>query len=162
MCGVFAMSNPRRYNRLLLTHAILLVAIGFIFGSHAEGIAQNKEDVPELRLRASPRVSFAGTDILFVGEIRGGPDDNENLYCPSIEWDWGDETTSEQTLDCEPFESGTSEIRRRFSVRHTYDYGGRYEVRLNLKRRGADFGDNDILISGRTRIEVRGVSTRIR
>lgn len=156
------MVRSRCHRRQCLTLAALTLGVMFTLGARTEINAQDKEDDPELRLRASPQVSFAGADILFVGEIRGGADDNEKLYCPSIEWDWGDETTSEQTLDCDPFETGTSEIRRRFSVRHTYDYGGRYEVRLNLKRRGADFGDNDILISGRTRIEVRGVSTRVR
>jgi len=95
-------------------------------------------------------VAYAGNDILFVGELRGGPDDNEELYCPTIEWDWGDDTISENTLDCDPFEAGVSEIRRRFSVRHTFDYPGRYEVRLHLKRQ------DDVLISARTRIEVRG------
>ncbi len=113
-------------------------------------IAQDRDDDPQLRLRATPRVSFAGADILFVAEIRGGPDDNEELYCPTIEWDWGDDTTSENTLDCEPFEPGASQIRRRFSVRHTFEYAGRFEVRLNLRRQ------DDLLISARTRIEVRG------
>lgn len=113
-------------------------------------VAQDEDDDAELRLRATPRVAFAGNDILFVGELRGGPDDNEELYCPTIEWDWGDDTISENTPDCDPFEAGVSEIRRRFSVRHTFDYPGRYEVRLHLKRQ------DDVLISARTRIEVRG------
>ena len=112
--------------------------------------AQGPDDDPRLRLRVSPRVAFVPADMLFIGDLRGGPDDNEELYCPTIEWDWGDDTISENTPDCEPFEPGVSEIRRRFSVRHTFDYPGRYEVRLNLKRR------NDILISARTRIEIRG------
>ena len=47
-----------------------------------------------------------------------------------------------------------SRIRRRFSVRHSYDYGGRYEVRLHLKQR------DDIVISARTRVEVRGYRIR--
>ena len=115
-----------------------------------------QDDNAELRLRATPRVAFAPADVLFVGQIRGGPDDNEELYCLEIEWDWGDDTTSEQTLDCDPYEPGVSEIRRRFSVRHTYDYGGRYEVRLHLKQ-----GD-DVVISGRTRIEVRGYNQNLR
>ena len=117
-------------------------------GRHAH--RQGPDDDPRLRLRATPRVAFAGGSFLFVGQLRGGPDDNEELYCTTVEWDWGDDTLSESTPDCEPFEPGRSEIRRRFSVRHTFDYAGRYEVRLNLKRR------DDILISARTRIEVRG------
>ena len=113
-----------------------------------------QDDEARLRLRASPRVAFAPASILFVGELRGGPDDNEELYCAAVEWDWGDDTISASIPDCDPFEPGVSRIRRRFSVRHTYDYGGRYEVRLHLKQR------DETVISARTRIEVRGYRRR--
>ena len=140
----------RRHVTIVSTTLILmltLTSVATLFGQDADA---------ELRLRATPRVAFAPADVLFVGQIRGGPDDNEELYCLEIEWDWGDDTTSEQTLDCDPYEPGVSEIRRRFSVRHTYNYGGRYEVRLHLKQ-----GD-DVVISGRTRIEVRGYNQNLR
>ncbi len=139
--------------RVLVAASIGIVSIVLAAGQVADGHAssrQGPDDDPRLRLRATPRVVFAGNSILFVGQLRGGPDDNEELYCTTIEWDWGDDTLSESTPDCDPFEPGRSEVRRRFSVRHTFDYAGRYEVRLNLKRR------DDILISARTRIEVRG------
>lgn len=128
----------------------LLLAAGQAADPHASSQRRGPDDDPQLRLRATPRVAFAGQSFLFVGTLRGGPDDNEELYCATLEWDWGDDTYSESTPDCDPFEPGRSEIRRRFSVRHTFDYAGRYEVRLNLKRQ------DDILISARTRIEVRG------
>jgi hypothetical protein len=138
--------------RALLAAFIGVLSLVLAAGQVADGYAagQGPDDDPRLRLRATPRVAFAGQSFLFVGQIRGGPDDNEELYCATIEWDWGDDTYSESTPDCDPFEPGRSEIRRRFSTRHTFDYAGRYEVRLNLKRR------DDILISARTRIEVRG------
>lgn len=139
--------------RTLLAASVGVLSVILAGGPAADGYAssrQGPDDDPRLRLRATPRVSFAGQSFLFVGTLRGGPDDNEELYCATIEWDWGDDTYSESTPDCEPFEPGRSEIRRRFSVRHTFDYAGRYEVRLNLKRQ------DDILISARTRIEVRG------
>ena len=140
----------RRHITMASTTLILmltLTSVAALFG---------QDDDAELRLRATPRVAFAPADVLFVGQIRGGRDDNEELYCLEIEWDWGDDTTSEQTLDCDPYELGVTEIRRRFSVRHTYNYGGRYEVRLHLKQ------GNDVIISGRTRIEVRGVNQNLR
>ena len=140
----------RRYITMASTTLILMLtftSVAVLFG---------QDDDAELRLRATPRVAFAPADVLFVGQIRGGRDDNEELYCLEIEWDWGDDTTSEQTLDCDPYELGVTEIRRRFSVRHTYNYGGRYEVRLHLKQ------GNDVIISGRTRIEVRGVNQNLR
>ena len=109
-----------------------------------------KTEEPELRLRASPRVGFAPAEILFIGELRGGSDDHEPLYCATQEWDWDDGTRSERTPDCEPFEPGTTEIRRRFSQRHIFQHSGRYEVRLSLKRR------DDVVASVRTTIEIRG------
>ncbi len=82
--------------------------------------------------------------------MRGGSDDHEELYCASIEWDWADDTRSESIPDCDPYEPGVSEIRRRYSMRHTFQQGGIYEVRLNLKK-----GD-DVVSSARTRVEIRG------
>ena len=111
---------------------------------------RNENGDPELRLRATPRVGFPPAAILFIAEIQGGPDDNEELYCASVEWDWDDDTRSERIPDCDPFEPGTSEIRRRFSQRHTFQQGGQYEVRFNLKKRG------DVVLSARTTVQVRG------
>ena len=145
-------NNPRLSRNITVASTTLILILTLTSVATLVG----QDDDVELRLRATPRVAFAPADVLFVGQIRGGPDDNEELYCLEIEWDWGDDTTSEQTLDCDPYEAGVSEIRRRFSVRHTYNYGGRYEVRLHLKQ-----GD-DVVISGRTRIEVRGYNQNLR
>ena len=145
-------NNPRLRRNITAASTTLILILTLTSAATLMG----QDDDAELRLRATPRVAFAPADVLFVGQIRGGPDDNEELYCLEIEWDWGDDTTSEQTLDCDPYEAGVTEIRRRFSVRHTYNYGGRYEVRLHLKQ-----GD-DVVISGRTRLEVRGVNRNLR
>ncbi len=108
------------------------------------------QDRPELTLRARPNLAFAPAEIVFTGRLRGGADDDEEFYCVSAEWDWDDETRSESIYDCEPYEPGVSEIRRRFSRRHSFDYGGRYEVRLTLKR-----GD-EVIESARTAIQIQG------
>ncbi len=150
--GTSMRTHPLIHRRITICASALILI--FTLTSAVTLLGQDED--AELRLRATPRVAFAPADVLFVGQIRGGPDDNEELYCLEIEWDWGDDTTSEQTLDCDPYEPGVSEIRRRFSVRHTYNYGGRYEVRLHLKQ------GNDVVISGRTRLEVRGVNQNLR
>ena len=113
-----------------------------------------QDDRPELTLRASPQVSFAMAEISFSGVLRGGADDYEEFYCVSAEWDWDDGTKSESIFDCEPYEPGVSEIRRRYSRRHTYDRGGRYEVRLTLKRR------DDVVDAVRTSIVIQGRFSR--
>ena len=112
--------------------------------------AAQEDDRPELTLRARPQVAFASAEISFTGVLRGGSDDYEEFYCVSAEWDWDDGTRSQSIFDCEPYEPGVSEIRRRYSRRHTYDRGGRYEVRLTLKRR------DDVVELVRTSVVIQG------
>ena len=89
---------------------VAVLAVTLVLGSPSGQARERKlrveltQDEAELRLRASPRVSFAPAEVLFVGEIRGGPDDNEELYCAGVEWDWNDDTISASTPDCDPFE----------------------------------------------------------
>ncbi len=147
----------QRYGHLTVASGstVLLAALGVLAFSTlppvTEGPQQTQQgdERPSLLLRASPSVTFSTTAILFIAELRGGADDYEEYYCPSIEWDWDDFTTSETTYDCPPYEPGTSEIRRRYSARHTYQDRGSFEVTFRLKR-----GD-DILGSARTSVTVR-------
>ena len=75
-----------------------------------------------------------------VAEIRGGADDYQGYYCPTVEWDWGDGTISENTQDCDPYEAGKSTIRRRFSAEHTYRLAGNFKVFFRLKRKDKTMG----------------------
>src|SRR5262249_23260461 len=90
---------------------------------------------PKLSLRAQPPVGVAPFRVVFTGELQGGADDFEEDYCPTVEWEWGDLTTSESTLDCEPYESGKTQIKRRFTIQHTYRFAGAYKVYFHLKRK---------------------------
>ncbi len=94
-----------------------------------------KSSKPKLTLRASPSVAFTPARIFLVAELRGGANDYEEFYCPTIEWDWGDDTQSESSYDCEPYEPGKSEIRRRYSAEHTYRVAGRFQVQFRLKKK---------------------------
>ena len=108
-------------------------------------------DEPKLTLRASPRIVFNLDEVLFIGELRGGDDNYEELYCVSLEWVWDDDTRSQSTPDCDPYEPETSRIRRIYSMRHRFQQNGRYEVWLHLKQR------DKAVSSARTSIEVRGI-----
>jgi hypothetical protein len=68
-------------------------------------------------------------------EMVGGANDFEEYYCPTVEWDWGDGTRSESTIDCEPYQPGKSEIKRRFTVEHVFRRPGTFKVFFRLKRR---------------------------
>jgi hypothetical protein len=121
----------RRFSRVLLAPAVLVLAVGVAGAAPAKA---HKPNDARLNLRATPVVSFAPTRIFLSGEIKGGPDDNEQFYCPSVEWDWGDGTISERSADCAPFEAGSTTIDRHFAVSHIYRTSGEYTVTLTLRR----------------------------
>ncbi len=90
---------------------------------------------PELTLRATPRFSFSPANILFTAELKGG-DDVEELYCPEVEWEFGDGGKSVSEADCDPWEPGITAIERRFTKRHEFQRAGRYRVRVTLTKGG--------------------------
>jgi PKD repeat protein len=89
---------------------------------------------PSLSIKASPTIVFSPARVVVSAELKGGAEDSAELYCPSLEWDWGDGTRSESNVDCEPFEAGKTTIQRRFSASHTFNIAGNYRVQLRLKR----------------------------
>ena len=79
-------------------------------------------------------MAVAPARVVLTAELVGGANDFEEYYCPTISWDWGDDTTSESTVDCEPYEAGKSEIKRRFTVQHIFRQEGSQKVFFRLKR----------------------------
>ena len=111
---------------------LCLLFAGPVLGGAEE--KANKGKKPGLELRASPRFAFSPANILFTAELKGG-DDVEELYCPEVEWEWGDGGKSVQESDCDPWTEATK-IQRRFSSNHTFQYAGLYRVKVTLKRSG--------------------------
>lgn len=101
-----------------------------------KGLRDGKEQDgrPRLALKAQPMMAIAPARVVFTAELTGGPNDLQDYYCPTVEWAWGDDTRSESTSDCEPYQSGKSEIKRRFTVVHQYKHGGNYKIVFRLKR----------------------------
>ena len=89
---------------------------------------------PKITLKAQPTISMAPSRVVLTAELVGGANDYEEYYCPTVEWDWGDGTQSESTIDCEPYEEGKSEIKRRYTVQHVFRTGA-FKVMFRLKRR---------------------------
>ncbi len=75
---------------------------------------------PKAALRVNPALIFPPARVVATAELTEGADDFQDYYCPKIEWIWGDGTQSESGEDCEPYEAGKSEIRRRYSADHNY------------------------------------------
>jgi hypothetical protein len=106
---------------------------------HAQRDPVNGKDAkdvkkPSLAIRVAPPISFSPARVVITAELRGGAVDDPELYCPEVEWDWGDGTKSEATENCEPFEAGKSTIKRRWTTTHTFQTQGMYRVQLRLKR----------------------------
>jgi hypothetical protein len=112
-------------------------SLGAVSAQKNDKDAKNKDadaNHPKLSLKAQPLISMAPSRVVLTAEITGGPNDNEDYYCPGVEWDWGDGTQSESSGDCPPYEPGKSEIKRRYTVEHVFR-AGMYRVTLRLKQR---------------------------
>jgi hypothetical protein len=101
--------------------------------------APNQDRRPKVTLKATPIVSIAPSRVVLTAELVGGANDYEDYYCPTVQWDWGDGTQSESTTDCEPYEPGKSEIKRRFTVEHVFKAGS-YRVMFRMKRHDKSLG----------------------
>ncbi len=93
--------------------------------------------------------------LVATAELTEGANDYQDYYCPKIEWIWGDGTQSESGEDCEPYEAGKSEIRRRYTADHNFrsdpaSGGGSIEVIFRMKQ------GSKIVLSLRQTIKVQG------
>ena len=120
--------------------AAALAIAAFVAGTAASAQQPSPQQRPSVRLRAQPSVAVAPARVVLTAELQGGADDFEEYYCPLVEWEWGDDTISQSSNDCEPFEAGKSQIRRRFTVEHTYRREGSYKVYFHLKRKDRVLG----------------------
>ena len=124
------MIHPRRALSLL---AVLFVSLAT--GATAGAQRSGDDKKPSLSLKATPPVGFSPLKVRLVVDVKGGSDDYEEFYCPSIEWDWGDGTVSRNSEDCDPFQSGKSTIKRRYSIEHVFRQPDTFQVFFRLKQR---------------------------
>jgi hypothetical protein len=125
--------------------AVALIALG----GAIQAQDKPKPKRPKVTLRASPAIAFTPATLTFTADIKDGDNDFEEYYCASVEWDWADGTRSESSDDCEPYEAGKSEIRRRYTVQHKYNIEGVYDVKFKLKQR------DKTVASAQTKVTIR-------
>ena len=136
---------PQRF--LSKAAAVAVLALAASAGAAAAG--QDKPKKPKLSLRVNPTMAFTPATLTFTAELKDGDNDFEEFYCADIEWDWDDGTVSESSDDCDPYEKGKSEIRRRFTIQHKYNIANVYNVQFRLKQRGK------VVAVMRTRVTIR-------
>jgi len=95
---------------------------------------------PKLTLKVNPAMGVSPARVVASADVDGGPNDFEEFYCASVEWDWGDDTKSNNTADCDPYEPGKSEIKRRFTADHVYRTAGDYRIQFRLKKKNKAVG----------------------
>ncbi len=101
----------------------------------AAATADDKPKRPKISVKANPAMAISPARVVASADISGGPDDFEEFYCAAVEWDWGDDTRSNNSADCDPYEAGKSQIKRRFTADHTYRTAGDYRIQFRLKRK---------------------------
>jgi hypothetical protein len=111
-----------------------------------KGKEQPDANRPRITLRAQPLVAVSPARIVLSAELVGGADDFQEFYCPTVEWAWGDDTVSESTVDCEPYEAGKSQIKRRFTVEHVFRRAGVFKVYFHLKRNSKTLGSATVTV----------------
>ena len=127
--------------------AVLALALSSSRVAHAQRDGEEKK--PSLSLKANPPVGFAPLRVRVTVDLKGGSDGYADLYCPSVERQWGDDVTSENSGDCDPYVAGKSTIARHYSAQHIYRQSGDYRITFRLKQK------NRVISTGSASVQVR-------
>jgi opacity protein-like surface antigen len=111
------------------------MALSLTLALALSGSAADKDQKPKITVKANPTTGMAPARVVASADLNGGANDYEEFYCASVEWDWGDDTRSQTSADCDPYEAGKSEIKRRFTADHVYQTGGNYRIQFKLKKK---------------------------
>lgn len=100
-----------------------------------------------IELRASRVMGVAPMHVVLTGMVED-VSEAADLYCPTVEWDWGDGSLSRSSADCEPYDPDRTRVRRFYRKEHLYNFEGEFQVALRLLQ-----GD-EVVASGRTVVMV--------
>jgi hypothetical protein len=128
--------------------SVMAVAGAVLLAVSVSTAGQEKKR-PSVSVRANPSAGFSPLKVSLTAEVNGGPDDFADFYCPTVEWVWGDDTRAESTSDCDPYEPGKSEIKRRYFVSRIFNTAGNYKVEFRLKQK------NKVVGSGSIQLQIR-------
>lgn len=145
--GFAEMSNRTRAIGVATVSVAMACLATFAFAQTTDKAKENPR--PKILVRATPPVAIAPARLVLTAELVGGANDFEEFYCPTVEWDWGDDTRSETSSDCDPYEAGKSEIKRRFTVQHIFRQAGGYKIFFRLKRRSKEIAAASVIVQVR-------------
>ena len=70
------------------------------------------------------------------------------MYCPEVEWEWGDGGKSLHEADCDPW-SPASKIERRFTAHHVFQFAGLYRTKVTLRKSGKNIMSQTVQVTVR-------------
>ena len=126
-----------------------VLALALTSGRVASAQRDGDDKKPSVSLKANPPVGFSPLRVRVSVDLKGGADDYADLYCPAVEWQWGDDVASENSGDCDPYKPGKSAIQRHYSAEHVYRQAGSYRLTLRLKQK------DRVIASGTANVQVR-------
>lgn len=126
-----------------------VLALALTSGRVANAQRDGEDRKPSLTLKATPPVGFSPLNVRATVDLRGGADDYRELYCPAVEWQWGDDVASENSEDCDPYAAGKSEIQRHYHAEHIYRQSGSYRLVFRLKQK------DRVIATGTAIVQVR-------
>jgi hypothetical protein len=129
--------------------SLMILTAAWVVAAPASFAADDKKPKPSITVRSNPNAGFSPLRIVVTAELKGGTNDYEEFYCPSIEWTWGDDTRTHSSADCDPYQAGKSEIQRRYTTSKVFQTAGEYRVEFRLKQKDKVVG------SGSTTVQVR-------
>jgi len=136
----------QQLNRVAILSAASLFAVGAVLIAQSDPKPKTEPKRPQILLKATPASGMVPVRVVGIVELKGGDDDFEEYYCPTIEWNWDDGTVSESSNDCEPYERGKSVIKRKYTVTHPYRQGGRYRITFKLKQKSKVVGGANAVV----------------
>jgi len=139
------MAHPTR--AICTVFAVLALALMSSRVATAQRDGDDKK--PSLSVKATPPVGFAPLKVRVTADLRGGPDDYVDLYCPAVEWQWGDDVSSENSEDCDPYQPGKTSIQRHYHAEHIFRSAGSYRITFRLKQK------NKVIALGSANVQVR-------
>ena len=103
------MSNFPRFARTVAAGLAAALAVATASAQQKDDKnAKDQDSRPKVSLKAQPVIAMSPARVVLTAELTGGANDFQEFYCPAIEWDWGDDTRSEKSDDCAPYEAGKS------------------------------------------------------
>jgi hypothetical protein len=136
----------QQLNRIAILAAASLFAAGAVLIAQSDPKPKTEPKRPQISMKATPASGMVPVRVVGMVELKGGDDDFEEYYCPTIEWNWDDGTVSESSNDCEPYERGKSVIKRKYTVTHPYRQGGRYRITFKLKQKSKVVGGANAVV----------------